>query len=129
MLLGTLSFLLFGALAGAGDSAPPSSMQRWTIYSCSMLSILILPIRHCGTFVNQSRLDTVERKFRNLRLNIDALTDYSRTIYIDLHFHVIYENLTLEGGYITYYVPPTFFLTCVLMTIAVTSKSRTRSMF
>jgi len=27
-------------------------------------------------------------------------TTYSHTIYADLLFHVVYENTTLEGGYI-----------------------------
>jgi len=35
-----------------------------------------------------------------MRLESGTITEYSHTIYADLLFHVVYENATLEGGYI-----------------------------
>ncbi|KAJ3575852.1 hypothetical protein NP233_g824 [Leucocoprinus birnbaumii] len=56
--------------------------------------------RHCGTHISESKLAAVERTFRSLRFGAGASTDYTHTLYADLHFHVVYENKTLEGGYI-----------------------------
>ncbi|KXN81803.1 hypothetical protein AN958_03729 [Leucoagaricus sp. SymC.cos] len=58
-------------------------------------------LRRCGTHIRELKLASVERTFHDQRLSPDsASTDYQKTIHADLHFHVVYENKTLEGGYI-----------------------------
>ncbi|KAF9452929.1 metalloprotease [Macrolepiota fuliginosa MF-IS2] len=76
MLLLPFTFLLFGLLADANKR------------------------RICGTFIDESKIEDMERMFGDLRLEAKTSAGYTQTIYIDLHFHVIYENTTLEGGHI-----------------------------
>lgn len=58
------------------------------------------PRRRCGTHISDSKVATVERTFQDSRFGSGASPNYMHTIYADLHFHVVYENTTLEGGYI-----------------------------
>lgn len=56
--------------------------------------------RRCGTHISESKVADVERTFQAMRLGPGTTTEHSHVIYTDLLFHVVYENTTLEGGYI-----------------------------
>ncbi|KAF7768565.1 hypothetical protein Agabi119p4_7808 [Agaricus bisporus var. burnettii] len=75
--------LLFGTLSGAIES-----------------QTLAKDFRRCGTLISQSKLDDVERKFNDFRLDSSFEAKLAGSIHIDVHFHIVYENTTLEGGYI-----------------------------
>jgi hypothetical protein len=90
-----------------------------------MLGALLF--RHCGTYISDSKIDAVERAFRDMRLSSSLFQEYARTIYADLHFHVIYENQTLEGGYVPYPISLIILLTFELITCAETNKSMIKS--
>jgi hypothetical protein len=66
----------------------------------SLLKYVMPLIRRCGTHISESKLASVEHAYQSLRLGSEASVDYTPTIYAELHVHVVYENVTLEGGYI-----------------------------
>lgn len=68
-------------------------------YICETFNVFSFSPR-CGTLISQSKLDDVERKFNDFRLDSSFEAKLAGSIYIDVHFHIVYENTTLEGGYI-----------------------------
>lgn len=82
-------------------------------------------LRRCGTIVDETKLDDIESAFNDLRQSVDV--DYTKTIDIDVHFHVIYGNTTVQGGYVPYYAYY-IFLVLELIQPPVTDKSRIKLM-
>ncbi|KAG5728152.1 Ulilysin [Termitomyces sp. T112] len=53
--------------------------------------------RSCGVHISAEKIAAAERKFQSNRL---PPSDPNATATIDVHFHVVYANQTLEGGFV-----------------------------
>lgn len=104
--------LLFPALVIVATEA--ASLNNLRRYFLASLLVHLPPephYRRCGTHISESKVADVERTFQAMRLGPGTTTEHSHVIYTDLLFHVVYENTTLEGGYI----PQVNFIKCPLL--------------
>jgi len=87
-----LTFLL-GALASFAAALPKPIPQLAPVESDPTAG----RSRECGVHITDTRVKDSERRFRSHRL---APVPENSTTTLDLYFHVVYANETIEGGYV-----------------------------
>ena len=61
----------------------------------------ILHCRGCGTHISSAQIAAAERLFQTNRLPPPD-ENSTATATLDIHFHVVYANETLDGGFVPY---------------------------
>lgn len=88
-----LTFLL-GALASLVVALPKPIPQPAPVESDPTAG----RSRECGVHITAKRVGDSERRFRSHRL---AAVPENSTATLDIYFHVVYANETMEGGYVS----------------------------
>jgi hypothetical protein len=88
-----LTFLL-GALASLVVALPRPIPQPPPVESDSTAG----RSRECGVHITAKRVGDSERRFRSHRL---AAVPENATATLDVYFHIVYANETMEGGYVS----------------------------
>lgn len=62
------------------------------------LNVVLFKIsRGCGTNIGAARKASAERRFQSERMPAES---ENATTTLDVYFHVVYVNETIEGGYV-----------------------------